>query len=316
MSANETIFVFPGQGSQSVGMAAEFMLQQELSPLFDAANTVLGFDVAELMKNGPAEDLSQTQNTQPALVVAGYAAFQHMLKTSGKTLPELVQCVAGHSLGEYTALAAAGALSFEDAVRLVRLRGEAMAKAVPSGQGAMAAILGLTAVDVDSICLNAGCYFANDNSDGQAVISGSVEAVDEASNIAVMQDAKKVVRLDVSGPFHSPLMQPAADVMAEELAKIEIKTPEVPVICNVTTQPTTNPDHIRENLVAQVTGQVRWRESMVYAAEQGVTQVVELGAGKVLAGLAKRCDARLKGKALQTPLEVDTYADEATAAAA
>lgn len=315
MNANETIFVFPGQGSQTVGMAAEFMLSPELKGFFEEVDELLGFGLTALMREGPAEELGLTQNTQPALVVAGYVAYKYFASKTRTSLNEMAKYVAGHSLGEYTALAAAGALSFTDAVKLVRIRGEAMAAAVPQGEGAMAAIIGLTAAEVAAICEEAGCHMANDNAEGQVVISGTVATVEAGAELAKAQNARKVVRLDVSGPFHSPLMQPTADKMVKALSGVMIKVPEVPVLCNVTAMATTDPDEIKKNLIAQVTGQVRWRETMINVAEEGVTDLVEFGSGKVLTGLARRCDTRLKGKALQSPTEVDGFLEEGSAVA-
>ena len=306
-NASQTIFVFPGQGSQHPGMAAEFMFATETKELFEQANDALGFDLAALMKDGDEAELQKTENAQPALFLAGYAAFAFLSQQFKKTLPEMAAYVAGHSLGEYTALSAADVFDLESGLKLVRKRGEAMRDAVPANEGAMAAVIGIPLNQVESYCNTLGCFLANDNSELQAVISGPQAAVDEASNMAAMERAKKICRLDVSGPFHSPMMYPAAEPLQDALNEIEFKKPNVPAILNVTAEADDDADYIKALLVQQLTQTVRWRESMQYAAERGITQVVELGSGKVLTGLARRCDDRLIGMSLTSPWEIDEY---------
>lgn len=313
-SKDQTIFVFPGQGSQFVGMASEFMTHPATRAVFEEANDALGFDLAQLMREGDKEELQRTENTQPALLAAGMAAARYVEKQTGKALAEQAPFMAGHSVGEFTALCAAGGLSFADALKLVRGRGEAMSRAVPAGQGAMAAIIGLPMVDTDSTARTAGCFVASDNAPDQQVISGSIYAIDEASNVLVMQDAKQVARLDVAGPFHTPYMEPAADAVATLLEGASVMEPALPILMNATATPVTDVTEIHQNLVAQTTQTVRWREIMAYAAGAGVTQVVELGAGNVLAKLAKRNDERMSGLALNTPDSIDEALDSLAAA--
>lgn len=310
-----TALLFPGQGSQTVGMAAEFMNMPETGPLFDEANEILGFDLKALMRDGPEQELTLTENAQPALVLASVAALEYMKAVSAKQVSDVASYVAGHSVGEYSALVAAGSLSWQDALRLVRARGEAMRAAMPPGEGAMAAFIGLTWTDTDSICRNAGAYLANDNAPDQHVIAGTTQTVDEASNIAVMQDAKRVIRLDVAGPFHCELMQPAADIMAEALSKVDIKDASLPVLMNVCAEPITSAEQIKNNLVKQITAQVRWRETMAWLAENGVNQCYELGSGKVLTGLCKRNEGKLSCQPVNGPQDViDVVESIATAA--
>lgn len=303
----KVIFVSPGQGSQKVGMGKEFYENAHTKELFELADDTLGMNLTKLMLEGDEKELSLTENTQPALLLTSYVAYTYLAKQTNRPLSDMASILAGHSLGEYASLAMADVFSLETALRLVQTRGRAMQDAVKNVEGAMAAIIGLTHTDVDSIARNTGCWIANDNSEGQVVISGTIKAIDNASNLAAMQDARKVVRLPVSAPFHCKLMQPAADVMAEALENVNMQEAVVPVICNVTAELTTDSSMLKQNLIEQVTGSVRWRESMMHAAEQGIEQVVELGTGKVLTGLAKRCDARLKGLALNSPQDVDTW---------
>lgn len=303
----KTIFVSPGQGSQKVGMGLEFFEHAHTKELFELANDTLKFDLAKLMLAGDADALNMTVNTQPALLLTSFAAYTYIAKQTGKPLADMASMVAGHSLGEYASLAISGAFSLETGLKLVRTRGEAMQKAVPAGQGGMLAVIGLSASDAKAVANEAGIFVANDNSDGQVVLSGEMAGVDKAIDIAKAKGAKRALKLPVSAPFHSPLMQPAAEVMREALNDANIKGASVPVLCNVTVSLETDADALKANLVAQVTGSVRWRESMILAAENGVEQVVELGTGKVLTGLAKRCDARLSGIALNTPKDIDTW---------
>lgn len=309
-----TAFIFPGQGSQSIGMGqALAQAHPEAQAIFDRVDEALndgGEKLSTIMWEGDEETLTLTQNTQPALMAVSLAVLA-VLEKQGKSLKESCAYVAGHSLGEYTALTAAGALQLEDTARLLRLRGQAMQAAVPVGVGAMAALLGLDFAAVDDIAKAAAqdeiCEAANDNADGQVVISGHVAAVNRAIALAKEAGAKRAMALPVSAPFHCQLMQPAADAMAEALAQTTITTPAVPVVANVIAAPTQDSDQIRELLVAQVTGRVRWRESMLWLADNGVDNLLEIGAGKVLSGMAKRIDKRLSAQALGTAEDITTY---------
>ncbi len=316
MSASSTIFVFPGQGSQHSGMAAEFMSHPTTGALFEEANDTLGFDITSLMREGDAAELTQTINAQPALFIASAAALTYFLKQTNSSITDHASYVAGHSLGEYSALWAAGCMDFATGLKLVRARGEAMAKPLEIGDGAMAAIIGEIPVEqIESIANNAGCWVANDNAEGQTVISGSNMAVDRASNIAVMENVRKVMRLDVSAPFHCPLMQGAALEMEDMLTATTFNDPVLPVISNVTAQPMDTAEPIVDLLTRQITDRVRWRESMQWAAEQGITRVYEFGSGHVLTGLAKRCDKNLKGICLNSPEDIDSLLESLEAAA-
>ncbi|MBP6677537.1 MAG: ACP S-malonyltransferase [Paracoccus sp.] len=284
-------FVFPGQGAQVIGMG------RELAEAYPAARAVfaevdeaLGENLSDLIWNGDIETLTLTQNAQPALMATSIAAFR-ALEAEGFGIKD-ADFVAGHSLGEYSALCAAGALTPADTARLLRLRGAAMQEAVPVGQGAMAAILGLDFAAVDQIARDAAegevCQAANDNDPAQVVISGHKAAVERAAVLAKERGAKRALMLPVSAPFHSALMQPAAAAMAEALAAVEIVTPQVPLIANVRAEPVSEPGAIRRLLVEQVTGAVRWRESIEFLAGAGVTEFWEIGAGKALSGMIKR----------------------------
>lgn len=305
-------FVFPGQGSQAVGMGQALAeAHQEAREVFAVVDAALGQDLSGLMANGPSDELTLTENAQPALMAVSMAVVR-VLESRGLNLAEAASYVAGHSLGEYAALTAAGALELEDTARLLKLRGQAMQRAVPVGVGAMAALLGL---DFDAVADIANevssdseiCGAANDNANGQVVISGHAGAVARACDIAKERGAKRAMELPVSAPFHCALMQPAADEMAAALADTKISAPVVPVIANVTAEATSDPETIRTLLVEQVTGSVRWRESMIWAADKGVTELVEMGSGKVLTGMAKRIDARLSAKALNTPEDIEAF---------
>ena len=306
-------FVYPGQGSQAVGMGQELAAAYPAArAVFDEVDEALGQDLSGLVFGGDIETLTLTENAQPALMAVSLAATRAIEAVSGRPLADLAAYVAGHSLGEYSALAAAGALSVADAARLLRRRGQAMQKAVPVGQGAMAALLGL---DIDAArtvaeAASAGeiCVAANDNAPGQVVVSGHKAAVERALALAAEQGARRGVLLPVSAPFHCPLMQPAAEAMATALAEVEIARPSVPLVANVTASPVEEPDEIRRLLVAQVTGAVRWRESVLFMAGAGVDTLVEVGAGKVLAGLTRRIDKALAASAVGAPAEVETFA--------
>ena len=294
----KTALVFPGQGSQAVGMgkalAGEFPVAREVFNRIDAA---LDQKLSNLMFEGPEAELTLTANAQPALMAASIAALRVLETEKGFNPARQAAYVAGHSLGEYSALCAAGSITLEEAARLLRLRGEAMQKAVPVGEGAMAAILGLefgvvvkiaTQAASDLYLTGAICQVANDNGGGQIVVSGTIAAVERAMDLAKLAGAKRALRLPVSAPFHCALMQPAAEVMEKALKGISIRPPKPPLIANVEANVVTNPEAIRSGLVAQVTATVRWRESVAYMSEQGVTRFIELGAGKVLTGLIKR----------------------------
>jgi [acyl-carrier-protein] S-malonyltransferase len=306
-------FVFPGQGSQAVGMGKALAEGSAAArEVFAEVDAALGQKLSEQMFGGDIETLTLTENAQPALMAASVAAARTVAERSGKSLADFASFVAGHSLGEYSALAAAGAVSVADAARLLRLRGRSMQKAVPVGIGAMAALLGLDLDQARDVAARAStadsiCSAANDNAPGQVVVSGHKEAVERAMALAAGLGAKRSILLPVSAPFHCPLMAPAAEAMRAALAEVEIKAPTVPVVANVTAAPVTAPDEIRRLLVEQVTGTVRWRECVLYMKSAGVQELVELGAGKVLAGLAKRIDRDLAAVSLQTPEEIDAW---------
>ncbi|CAM3862485.1 ACP S-malonyltransferase [Paracoccus yeei] len=284
-------FVFPGQGAQVVGMGKDLAeAYPAAAAVFAEVDEALGEKLSDLIWQGDIETLTLTQNAQPALMATSMAAFR-ALEAEGFGIADAA-FVAGHSLGEYSALCAAGALSLPDTARLLRLRGQAMQEAVPVGQGAMAAILGLDLAAVEEIARDAAqgevCQAANDNDPAQVVISGHRAAVERAAGLAKERGAKRALMLPVSAPFHSALMQPAAAVMAEALAGVEIAPPAVPLVANVRAAPVTEPGEIRRLLVEQVTGSVRWRESVAYLAEAGVTEFWEIGAGKALSGMIRR----------------------------
>ncbi|MEP0509399.1 MULTISPECIES: ACP S-malonyltransferase [Aurantimonas] len=305
-----TALVFPGQGSQSVGMGRTLYDSFDASrAVFDEVDEALGEKLSALVFEGPEDRLTLTENAQPALMAVSMAAIR-ALEAEGFSV-ETAAYVAGHSLGEYSALAAVGALSIGQTAKLLRIRGNAMQEAVPSGAGSMAAIIGLDAEAVAKLCEDAAegevCEPANDNGGGQIVISGNAAAIDRAIALAQERGAKRALPLSVSAPFHCRLMQPAADRMAEALADAEILVPRVPVVTNVTAGPTSDPAEIRERLVRQVTGQVRWRESIEWLAANGVNSLVEIGSGKVLTGLARRIDRSLEGRAIGTADDVRAF---------
>jgi [acyl-carrier-protein] S-malonyltransferase len=302
-------FVFPGQGSQAVGMGAELAkAHASARTLFEEVDAALGQKLSQIMFDGPLETLTLTENAQPALMAVSLAVMR-VLEEKGFRLADKVSCVAGHSLGEYSALAAAGALSVADAARLLKIRGQAMQAAVPVGQGAMAALLGVGKEAGEKLAAEAAqgevCQLANDNEPTQAVISGSKSAVDRAAQLAKAHGVRRFIPLNVSAPFHCALMQPAADAMAEALAKVEIKSPAVPLVANVLASPISDPAEIRQRLIQQVTGTVRWRECVARMAADGVTDIYEIGSGKVLAGLAKRIVPTLNAVSVGTPQDVE-----------
>ncbi|HSE75138.1 MAG TPA: ACP S-malonyltransferase [Dongiaceae bacterium] len=305
-------FIFPGQGSQAVGMG--LALSQSFGAarlVFEEVDEALKQTLSKLMFEGPESDLTLTENAQPALMAVSIAATRVLESEGGWRLADKASHVAGHSLGEYSALAAAGALALSDAARLLKLRGQAMQKAVPVGEGAMAALLGPELEQVQKIARQAAeetalvCGVANDNSPGQVVVSGAKAAVERAIAIAAEQGIKRSIMLPVSAPFHCALMQPAADAMEEALAKATIRQPAVPVVANVTAQPVSDPAAIARLLVQQVTSTVRWRESVLAMKSLGVTRVYELGAGKVLAGLVKRIDKEIEASSVGLPADVE-----------
>lgn len=303
--------VFPGQGSQFVGMGKSLAEAFEPARLvFEEVNDALSQNLSKIMWEGPEEDLRLTENTQPALMAHSLAVIR-VLEQGGLKVEELASHVAGHSLGEYSALASAGAFSIADAARLLKLRGQAMQRAVPVGEGAMAAILGLSLEDVNAVVEEAAkgqvVVAANDNADGQVVVSGHREAVERAIDIAKEKGAKRGVLLPVSAPFHCPLMQPAADEMKAALGDVTIARPVVPVIANVLAAPVSEPEGIRNLLVEQVTGAVRWRESVASMGSLGITQMVEIGTGKVLTGLARRIDRALETANIQEPADIEAF---------
>ena len=301
-------FTFPGQGSQAVGMGKALAEAFPVSKaVFDEVDAALGEKLTDTIWNGPAETLVLTENAQPALMAVSIAALRALESEAGLSVKS-AKFVAGHSLGEYSALAAAGALSLADTAKLLRARGRAMQKAVPVGVGAMAALLGLdydAAVEVAKEAAQGQvCDPANDNGSGQVVVSGNKEAVDRAVEIAKTKGARRAMLLPVSAPFHCKLMQPAADAMAEALKSVTIKAPVVPLVSNVLASAITDPDDIRKRLVEQVTGTVRWRESISYMAGQGVTRFYEIGAGKVLTGLVKRIAEGAIGVSVGNPADI------------
>lgn len=305
-------FVFPGQGSQTVGMgkalAANFASAQAV---FDEVDEALGAKLSALIFEGPIETLTLTENAQPALMAMSLATIRVLEAEAGLDLKRDAQFVAGHSLGEYSALAASGAFTIADAARLLRTRGQAMQKAVPVGVGAMAALIGLEFEAVTAVATEAAqgqvCQAANDNGGGQVVVSGDKAAVERAVEIAKTKGAKRAMILPVSAPFHCALMQPAADVMAQALSKVAVKAPVVPLVANVLAKPIQTPDEIVRSLVAQVTGTVRWRESVAFMALAGVTKFYEIGAGKVLSGLIKRIADGATSSAVGTPEDVAAF---------
>ncbi|MEQ8967042.1 MAG: ACP S-malonyltransferase [Azospirillaceae bacterium] len=305
-------FVFPGQGSQAVGMGKALAERSAAArAVFDTVDDALGESLSGLMFEGDADTLTLTENAQPALMAVSMAALAVLEETAGRELRDLAAFVAGHSLGEYTALAAARSIDVADAARLLRRRGLAMQRAVPVGEGAMAALLGLDLEVAEAVAAEAAgdgvCTAANDNGPGQVVVSGDRAAVERAVAIAAEKGARRSRLLPVSAPFHCSLMAPAAEEMAEALGEVAIAAPAVPLVANVTAEPVSDSATIRRLLVEQVTGRVRWRESVLAMRGQGVDLLVELGAGKVLSGLAKRIDAGLAGVPLQTPEDIDAF---------
>lgn len=308
-------FTFPGQGSQAVGMGKDLAdTFQEARNVFAEVDDALGFKLSAIMFEGPDETLRLTENAQPALMAVSVAVTR-VLESRGFSLKDNAAYVAGHSLGEYSALAAAGAFSLADAARLLKIRGQAMQQAVPVGQGAMAAILGL---DLETVLRAANdaedgeiCGVANDNAPGQVVISGHVGAVNRAIELLKAAGAKRALPLPVSAPFHCALMRPAADAMEHALNQVTVNAPVVPVVANVLAKPISDPEEIKKRLVEQVTGMVRWTECVGWLVKDGgVTQLVELGSGKVLSGLAKRIAPETPAVSIGAPADVDAFLAE------
>ncbi len=306
-------YVFPGQGSQAVGMGKELNdAFAEAKEVFQEVDEALQHSLSKLMFEGPDDQLTLTENAQPALMAVSLAVIRVLERQGNVSIKSTARYVAGHSLGEYSALAAAGALSLSDTARLLKIRGQAMQQAVPVGEGAMAALIGLDLDVAQQVASEAGrngqvCAAANDNAPGQVVLSGHAEAVERAIELAKEKGAKRAVMLTVSAPFHCSLMQPAADAMESALAAVEVQSPVVPLIANVTAASVIDPDDIRRLLVAQVTAMVRWRESVGLMREAGVDTLIEAGAGKVLTGLAKRIDRDLTAVSLQTPSDIEDF---------
>jgi [acyl-carrier-protein] S-malonyltransferase len=304
--------IFPGQGSQAVGMGRDLAQNYaEARAVFDAIDEALGQKLSGLMWDGPEDELTLTENAQPALMAVSMAVVR-VLEARGYSIASKASYLAGHSLGEYAALTAGGALKLEDTARLLKLRGQAMQRAVPVGVGAMAALLGLdfdAVIEIAADASGAGEIVgaANDNANGQVVISGHATAVERAIELAKERGAKRAMPLPVSAPFHCALMQPAADEMQAALAAVDIQPPCVPIIANVTASPVSDPDSIRKLLVEQITGSVRWRESMIWLAENQAGELLELGSGKVLTGMARRIDERLSAKALNTAEDIEAF---------
>jgi len=308
-------FVFPGQGSQFVGMGKELAENfASARDVFNEVNEALSQDLFKIMTEGPDAELTMTANTQPALMAFSLAVVRVLEKDFGIVLKDKAAYVAGHSLGEYSAACAAGVFSLSDTAKLLRLRGEAMQSAVPFGVGGMAAVLGLSFQDVGALveaCSNGKdvCVAANDNSDGQVVLSGSMAAIDRAVEIAPEFGARKCVKLAVSAPFHSPFMAPAADVMARAFMEVSAQNAQIPLVANVLAEPITDHKEIIKHLIEQVTGTVRWRETMLFFKESGVTDLIELGAGKVLSGIAKRSNKEMNAVSVGSIAEIEELAN-------
>lgn len=312
-------FVFPGQGSQFVGMGKELADNfSSAREVFTEVNDSLHQDLFKLMTEGPADELTLTANTQPALMAHSIAVVRVLEHDFGIKLKDYASFVAGHSLGEYSAACAAGVFSLTDTAKLLRTRGDAMQKAVPVGVGGMAAVIGAEYAKVAALakaCSDNGkyvCVAANDNADGQVVLSGHMEAIDKAVELASEFGAKRCVKLPVSAPFHSPLMKPAAEVMAKALAQTQANAPQIPLISNVTAQPVTSAEDVINNLICQVTGSVRWRESVNLMVNQGIDSVIELGAGKVLSGIVKRSHKEINTASAGTVAEIEELAASLT----
>ena len=305
-------FVFPGQGSQSVGMGADLAAAFPAArAVFEEVDEALGEKLSKVIFEGPAETLTATDNAQPALMAVSMAVLRVLETEGGLDLKKKASFLAGHSLGEYAALAAGRSLNIAETARLLRLRGQAMQKAVPAGEGAMAAIIGATPEQVREICKAASSdgivEIANDNGGGQTVISGQTDGIEKAILIAKEMKIKRALKLPVSAPFHCSMMRPAQETMAEALAKAPVMPPVVPVIANVTAEQETDTQTIRTNLINQVTGQVRWRESVENMVSAGVESFIEIGAGKVLSGLIRRISSESSVLSVGTPADIENF---------
>lgn len=310
-------FTFPGQGSQAVGMGQELAdTFPEAKAVFEEVNDALGQDLSAIMWNGPAEDLTLTENAQPALMAVSIAAMR-ALESMDVNLKDHASYVAGHSLGEYSALCAAGTFSLSDTAKLLKIRGQAMQAAVPVGMGAMAALIGLEFDAAAEVAAEAAqgeiCQAANDNAPGQVVISGSKAAIDRAIDIAKAKGAKRALPLPVSAPFHCAMMQPAADAMAEALGNVEMNDPIVPLVANVRAEAITDAATIRNLLVEQVTGSVRWRESVLWMGNYNASELLEVGTGKVLTGMVRRINKEMTGRAINTADDIRSLAEDLSA---
>lgn len=309
---HKTALIFPGQGSQVVGMGKD--LYENFScakEVFQKTDEVLGVNLSKIMFEGPSEELTKTQNAQPALMAVSIAIIEILQKEFGKKVADIASFVAGHSLGEYSALCAAGALTLEQTAKLLQTRGLAMAACGDKTQGAMAAILGVDIAVAEAIASEAAagevCQVANDNSVGQIVLSGTKTAIERSIEIAKAKGAKRAIALPVSGAFHSALMQDAADVMQKALAQADVKTPVVPVVANVIASQTSNPEQIKELLTKQITGSVRWRETMLFMEKHSIEEVIEIGSGKVLCGLVGRTCANMKSRSIQNVEDIKNF---------
>ena len=304
--------VFPGQGSQKIGMGKKLSESfPEAKEVFDEVNDALNLNLTKIMWEGSDTEISLTTNAQPALMACGVAAFRVLSKLKDKNLKQLADYISGHSLGEYTAMTVSQVFSLKECAVLLRLRGEAMQQAVPIGKGAMAALIGVNINQTIEIIKKAEihgiCDIGNDNADGQIVISGDAKAVENAIEIAKSNGAKRAILLPVSAPFHCRLMQPALEIMQEALNNLKFDSPLIPIVSNITALPHTDPLTLRKNLIDQVTGTVRWRETMEFAKNQGVKKITELGSGKVLTGIAKRMIKDISCESFENPEDFDSF---------
>ena len=304
--------VFPGQGSQKIGMGKKLSENfREAKEVFDEVNDALNLNLTKIMWEGSDSEISLTTNAQPALMACGVAAYRVLSKLENKNLKQLADFTCGHSLGEYTAMTVAKVFSLKECAILLRLRGEAMQKAVPVGRGAMAALIGIsinqTIEIIEKAQIHGICDIGNDNADGQVVISGDVKAVENAIEIAKNNGAKRAILLPVSAPFHCRLMEPARVIMEEALNNLKFNVPLIPIVSNITALAHTDPTILRKNLIDQVTGTVKWRETMEFAKNQGVKKISELGSGKVLTGIAKRMLKDISSKSYENPEDFDAF---------
>lgn len=304
--------VFPGQGSQKIGMGKKLSENfPEAKEVFDEVNDALNLNLTKIMWEGSDSEISLTTNAQPALMACGVAAYRVLSKLENKNLKQLADFTCGHSLGEYTAMTVAKVFSLKECAILLRLRGEAMQKAVPVGKGAMAALIGIsinqTIEIIEKAQIHGNCDIGNDNADGQVVISGDMKAVENAIEIAKKNGAKRAILLPVSAPFHCRLMEPARVIMEEALNNLKFNVPLIPIVSNITALAHTDPTILRKNLIDQVTGTVKWRETMEFAKNQGVKKITELGSGKVLTGIAKRMVKDISSESYENPEDFDAF---------